>query len=225
MPYFNSLKSILILFVSVMSMNEDQSNQNHDCPQNKKKVFEVVKSLQDILLPIDCFSFKDGGKFHLTHTIPHFCEEYYLNRYHYFSTKEIINPNIKPQDITRTEWVISMMLKTLLRKAEIAKKTATHEFYLISNMNKAIGQIRNLSKNIGYIKVQKNEKTKESKIQIIKNDCTELYDSLLNLRYTSFIDCVLPIDDTYNFFEKIDLASTIYSLAVIHLREFKSILN
>jgi hypothetical protein len=54
---------------------------------------------------------------------------------------------------------------------------------------------------------------------------TKLYNALLEVRHSSFLDYVVSSAKTYEFFVKLELTNNIYSMAVIALVDLKELLK
>jgi hypothetical protein len=231
LPCFN-LKTVLILInYTVLATNTLQRNYNR-FKKSEDLVSEVIKDLQNILLPLDCYNFAEGGKF-VINNIPVFSQTDNSLRKAKFFNLPLIDSYYIPEDSEKTEMIVTTMLQNLnkIRASSIQKCPQnniqkTHEHFLFERMNMAILHAKRLNKFIESIKAERyNFLARENEKLIAKSSCTNLYNSLLLVRYASFVDCVKPFNENYEFLMKLELATKVYTMAYHTLREFKKLLD
>lgn len=231
LPCF-SLKTVLI-FIShtVLATNTLQRNNNQFI-NSEDLVLEVLIDLQNILLPLDCYNFTEGGKFVINdiHLFDKIDDS--LRKAHFFNLL-LIDSYFTPEDSEKTEMIVTTMLQNLnkIRTSLIQRFPQnsfpkTHEHFLFERMNMVILLTKKLNKCIGSIKAERYHfQARKNKKLSAKSTCTKLYNSLLLVRYASFIDSVKPFNEKYEFLMKLELATKIYTMAYHTLREFKELLD
>lgn len=199
---------------------------------NQKEFVEVaLKDLKDILLEFQCFSFGENENFQFTY-LPDFAEHAKFEEIKYFLDQPIKISSIEPRDIYKTETTVIEMLKHL----EDTSKELTDIFPSFSGKKSleltfferlitAILLIHELKRHNAKIKSQNNFFINERQIRYAKMISTKLYNALLEVRHSSFLDYVVSSAKTYEFSIKLELANNIYSMAMLALVDLKKLLK
>lgn len=229
---FFNLKAVTIFLVSVLSIKSNPITFE-DCFNTQESVQIICGDLHDILYEVDCFNLSDCGTFRFK-ILPQNFDQSNLERVNYFLSNQILISKLEPKEIFRNSFLIPIALKNLedninnqTEESTLDSNFKSYEYVLFEHMTLAILFIGKLMANIENIKAQSNDQLRAREIELAKEICSKLFDTLHLVRYASFLDCAFSKeeDEKYDFRIKFEFASNIYSMAILALEKLKNHLN
>lgn len=226
------IKGILIFYIaSIMTAYA------HKCPEQsfslsqKEKLMELVsKDLKNILQTSDCNSFPEYFEF-TPFKIPkhvNLNQEKVLS----FLSKPLTISNLGLEEINSMEIEITEIFKQLQKSKEDFIQRFPNQLFLRSNEYFLFERMCKVIKLIKYLSINTNDIMKmEFGISrdrlIIKSRFIhlKLYYALFHIRFTSFLDFLDSIEEFCSSSKKLELASNIYSVAILMLKKTKDILS
>lgn len=226
------LKGILIFYIaSILTAYAHKCSEQSFSYLKQEELRELVsKDLKNILQTSDCHSFTDFFEFtpFRTHNHANLNPEKVLS----FLAKPLVVSNLGLEEINSTEIEITEIFKQFQKSRKYFNQRfpnrlfqRSNEYFLFERMCKIIKLIKYLYLNTNDIR--KIEFGISRDRLIIKSRFThlKLYYALFQVRFTSFLDFLDSSEEFCSSSKKLELASNIYSVAILMLKKTKDILS